>query len=134
MEHEIIFDADFCKITYEPHINLLIVKWLRHPTNEEHKEVFLKGLEAIKKYNIVKLITDMRKIGIVAQANKAWLTKDIIPQAKEYGIKCVAVILDHDTFKKHYLDQLATSFNEHEIHFKTFDDNTSEAIDWILKK
>lgn len=78
---EILFDKEYCIITYEKDKNLISLVWKRIISSEEYRRGFEVLKNIILEKQIKRLLTDSRNQGIISPDDRKWLETKVIPVA-----------------------------------------------------
>ena len=89
--------------------------------------MFIKNLEIFRNYKTPFWISDIRTLDKVSPEDHKWLIESIIPEATEYGLKKIAMIIRDDEshmVQKSYAEMFANILAEFEVetaHFNSID-------------
>ena len=109
---EIIKDADFAEISYDPDLKMGKIVWKRKTQVEEYRDGFRTLLEFNKKHPVHNFLSDIRKQGVVAPENRKWFENEMLPKAIDAGLKRAGSIFDGNVFKKYYMNMLIKVSNK----------------------
>lgn len=127
---EIIKDADFAEISYDPDLKMGKIVWKRKTQVEEYRDGFRTLLEFNKKHPVHNFLSDIRKQGVVAPENRKWFENEMLPKAIDAGLKRAGSIFDGNVFKKYYMNMLIKVSNKFGMPMKLFN-SEEEAIEWF---
>lgn len=129
---EILFDKEYCIITYEKDKNLISLVWKRIISSEEYRRGFEVLKNIILEKQIKRLLTDSRNQGIISPDDRKWLETKVIPVAIKGGLKYVATVLAKDVFKQYYLTKIQSKSKKSGMsEFEIFE-SIQKAKEWLL--
>ena len=130
---EVLLDSDYVLVRYLSDNNAIEVIWRpKQMTKDEYLNAFEKALESQRKYKAEYFISDIREQKIISPKYRKSFQEDIIPRAKEGGLKKGIVIFSGNIFKKYYLNNIMNTTKKIGIEFKFFN-RRDRALDWIQK-
>lgn len=91
-----VIDTDFYRVFYDAYSNTTGISWKRAVTDEEYRNAFEKNLEIFRQFKTPHWISDMNGLEVASKENQEWLMKSVVPDALEYGLKKLAVVIAHD--------------------------------------
>ncbi|MBY0425042.1 MAG: STAS/SEC14 domain-containing protein, partial [Cytophagales bacterium] len=118
---KVYFDADY---------QLGIIVWDGNPDFDEYKKPFKTLLKHAETHVVSNFLSDITKQGVVSVENRKWFEKEMIPAAKERGLKRSAIVTSDNPFKKYYLNMVLMVVNKFGIPIKVFT-KKEEALVWI---
>ena len=107
---ENIFEGQICKADYNPDKKWIVYSFNRYPVIEEHKAIYLKAMEFLKKNKITASIMDFRKIKGAFTMLNDW-TIDFFRPAVHIGLKKSAMVLNDDIFTQFASNDAITKIN-----------------------
>lgn len=89
---QVLFEKDYGRITYNALNNTTEIHFLRNCISEEFREIYLVGLEFLKRFNVTFTLVDLRKSNLPSPEDQQWLLNHIAPDASKSGLKKVAIL------------------------------------------
>ena len=96
---EKIFVGKTCKAEYNPEKKWIVYTFDGYPEVEEHKVMYMKAMEYLKKNKTAAFIMDFRKMKGTFTMLNDW-TIEFFRPAVEIGLKKSAMVLNNDIFTK----------------------------------
>jgi len=127
IKDQTVFENDYARVFFDAYTNTTGIIWKRNVNSEEYRNMFIKNLEIFRNYKTPFWISDMRTLDKVSPEDHKWLIESIIPEATEYGLKKIAMIIHDDEshmVQKSYSEMFANVFTEFEVetaHFNSMD-------------
>ncbi len=100
-----VFKSSVATLRFDPEYNLVYLIWDGAITFDKYKEPFLFLLSQFKP-EVVGIISDIRKQGVVGPEMRTWLQKEVTPRSKERGLKFFYVVSDANVFKHYYVNTI----------------------------
>ncbi len=96
VEDQTVMETDYFRVFYDAYSNTTGIIWKRNVSDEEYREAFIKNLEIFRQFKTPHWISSMNGIEPASPKNQQWLITSVVPDAIEYGLKKLAVVLDQE--------------------------------------
>jgi signal transduction histidine kinase len=93
VDDQIIFDHPKAQIYYNAPLDVTGLVHKTVLTGEEYRTIYLKCLEILKSYNSKAWVFDLLAQTTAIHEDLSWLFDSILPEAKAYGLKRLALVL-----------------------------------------
>lgn len=127
---EILSESEYALLTYYEDRQLLELIWKTSCPCEGYMKTFYDAIKYGKNKIIQFFLSDIRNEGIVPMENLRWMRMNIIPQAAEFGIRKIALVMKEEVFAHIYSDLLEKNISEYKMNMKTFF-KTEDALKWL---
>jgi SpoIIAA-like len=124
-----LYESDYLTAWWDDKLACLVIKRIGFVSGEEFKYHNLKLLEIIKSHKVIKMITDVRQMKVVAPKDQEWFAQEYLTQAHAAGLNHMAIIPPSSL-----IAQMSVTMVERKAdgiiemrYFTTFED----AADWI---
>lgn len=134
LQDQTVLENEYARVFYDAFSNAAGIIWKREVSSEEYREMFIKNLEIFRSYKTPFWISDMRNVGPVSAEDQQWLIESIIPEAMEYGLKKIAMVIkpeNIDERQKVYMEKLLQVFKANGVESSFFID-MEKGRNWLL--
>ena len=134
LQDQTVLENEYARVFYDAFSNAAGIIWKREVSSEEYREMFIKNLEIFRSYKTPFWISDMRNVGPVSAEDQQWLIESIIPEAMEYGLKKIAMVIkpeNIDERQKVYMEKLLQIFKANGVESSFFID-MEKGRNWLL--
>ncbi len=135
IEDQTIFETDFCRIFYDAFSDTTGIVWKRPVSDEEYKSAFTKSLEVFRQFKTPNWISDLNNIGPASPEKQKWMINSVIPEAMEYGLKKLAIVINIENLEdeqKDYIKKLRLVLNNLGVKSAVFL-SQEDGKNWLLK-
>ncbi len=115
VENQTVFETEYCRIFYDAYSNTTGIIWKRPVTHDEYRDAFIKSLEVFRQFKTPNWVSDLNNIGPTTPENQSWMADTVIPEAIEYGLKKVAIVINFENLvdeQKDYIKRLRQVFKK----------------------
>lgn len=126
----VYFDSDYKKIEYDEQHRVLIATWKLSPTSEEFRSGMMAMLDAMKQFNVGRLVYDVIPLGVLLEEDSIWAATEWREKAIALGRSKVAFVLPDDVFTAMSVESMMEK-DDREVpiaYFKRMED----AIRWAV--
>lgn len=128
-----IFDTDHVTVWYHPEKKIVHHEMHKYTHGQAFRDVLMVGLEAMKKYQAQKWLSDDRKNPVLNSEDSEWSKTYWRPQVLEAGWKYWAIVQPEKPAAKFSMDKIAKDMADFGVTVQIFND-PEEAIRWLENK
>jgi hypothetical protein len=97
---EKIVKTNVVSIEYLDSHKCIRIEWLDYPESKEFRQGMDDMLEAMKKFNTVKILVPDGKLGAVREEDQLWVLENWTPRCLQLGKSRTAIVLSDDIFNQ----------------------------------
>ncbi|MEN8247609.1 MAG: HAMP domain-containing sensor histidine kinase [Bacteroidota bacterium] len=94
ISEQVYFESDAATVWFDAVNEVSTLVWKREVSSEEYREALTRNLEIFKSYRCTGCLADVRKLGLVSEADRNWFVSSILADALDYGAKKFIVVHD----------------------------------------
>lgn len=131
--NEIVYDQlsiDRCRISYDPEIHCVVMRWLGYVTSAEFRELSLRGLDLLRKQSASKILMDTTHLPIIGKEDQEWVNEKFIPQGMEAGFRVCAMVNSRFYFNRVAIDNVVKRLRPNEPTIEYFE-SAEDAKEWL---
>ena len=131
----IIYKKDYISIAYYEAEQLLEITWLAYASSAEYREAKLQYIEALKKYQIKRWLTDYRQARVVRLTDQQWTASEWAPQFFEHArnLEKLARVKSTDISARISTENIYRSFSQYKYPYIFMEfEFYGEARNWLL--
>ena len=130
MSKKTIFDTDQVTVWYHPDKKIIHHQMHKYTHGQNFRDALITGLDAMKKYQTQKWLSDDRRNPVLDPADTEWNITHWLPQVIEAGWKYWAIVQPQEFAAKFRMSALAKDLAARGIIVQIFD-NPEEAMAWL---
>lgn len=127
---EIIYNKDWCKITYYQEYNCVLLDWTGYADSKNFREACNFSLKYIIEKNVDKIIADNSKGYVVKNEDQDWMNEVWFPKALEAGFLFSAVVVAQNIFREISIKNIVNKINDVNFTVNYFEIQ-EDAFGWI---
>ena len=97
----------------------------------QYRKQALAQLKALKKYNLHRIVYDLRTTGVISQEDQQWTLNIWQPQAKEIGVDKTAIVVPENVFGQLTVEAVMETEQTREVTWHKYFKTLEEAIEWV---
>jgi hypothetical protein len=133
MGQELIFKNENISIWYHDDFKIIHHKFHKFTTGKILKESLNKELEAIRKYSVVKILSDDKENPIMKKEDMEWTASEWRPAVIKEGWKFWAIVLPEQTAGQMALKKIISEYAKTGVTVQAFTDSNA-AFEWIKQQ
>lgn len=90
-----LLSNQYADIDFKEHLDYVKITWKKSAPHDKHQAIVNQCLQALELLDCHKLLSDVRKIGVV----KAWIEQEWLKDAKSKGLDEIALLVKEQTYK-----------------------------------
>lgn len=132
VESELIsfYDSPYATIYWNAKYNCVQTYWKGFVEGRNLREAMDKGLEILQTKKAPFWLADLRKLGVISQADQEWISRDWFPRAMQIGLTKRATILPEKAVGKMSVNRVSEQMNNRRVESAIFQE-VGEAYYWF---
>jgi signal transduction histidine kinase len=124
VHRQVFHDSDIAKLYYDANLRTCVVQWKKNVSDAEYRNTLSIAGDSLKHHKNPGLISDITKLGAVAEEDKSWLISNLTAEGVANGLRQIAIV---------GMNKTTLSINEARgLNIQMFD-SMEEAVEWMEK-
>jgi hypothetical protein len=127
---DVYLDEPWLSIRWDDQHKCIYAEWVGAPDNIEFRSGTVKILDAIRDRRTASLVSDNRRLEVIANQDQVWINERWAPMAAASGLKRIAVVLAPQGLGKIASEGIISRFEDDVFETRTFE-SLSDALIWV---
>lgn len=127
---ESFYDSTFATIYWNTRLSCVQTHWKGFAEGTSLRETMAKGLELLQSKKSALWLADLRKLGVIGQADQEWISQEWFPRAIKVGLRKRVVVLPEKTIGRMAVTRIVEKINNVELETASFKE-LEEAYQWL---
>jgi hypothetical protein len=124
VHRQVFHDSDIAKLYYDANLRTCVVQWKKNVSDAEYRNTLSIAGDSLKHHKNPGLISDITKLGAVAEEDKRWLISNLTAEGVANRLRQIAIV---------GMNKTALSINEARgLNIQMFD-SMEDAVEWMEK-
>ena len=132
----VYLDTPHVRVWWDDEARFVGIEWRAYVEGPTYREPLNLAIELMKEKKTSKMLSDMRRMKAVTQADQEWVNKDWLPRAIAAGSNCTAMVVPESAVAMMSLNRImgkvgkVVNTGETSAYFKSME----EAKQWLASK
>lgn len=127
---DVYFAEPWLTIRWDGEHNCVHSEWRGFANSVEFREGTMRTLEAIQDRHAALLLSDTRRLEVVANEDQLWMRDTWVPLAVASGLKRIALVIAQHGLGNFAVQEIVSQVGHAAFVMRTFD-SVTEALKWI---
>jgi hypothetical protein len=128
--HDVYSDEPWLSIRWENEHRCVHLEWKGFANSVEFRGGVMKALEAIRDKHAASMVSDTRRLEVIANEDQLWIRDTWVPLAVAAGLKCSAVVMAPRGLGRFTVEEVLRQVGDRAFVTRTFD-SLADALKWV---
>ncbi len=133
-DYKVFFSKLYAKILYNQDLCIIVSQPYLFFSDEKAKEYIAKMMECIEKFDLNKIMYDMREVKVFKEEDREYVKATFYPFIEARGIKYIAYIYPQYVFGQVALNEIKQYITTHHQFIVEKFDSFEDAQEWLISQ